>query len=147
MAKWLKDNAVNLLMLVLTAGTGGIAFALDAGTMLSTFPLQAILLALFAFLLGGLVFRYALVKSKRAKDKRILEKVKGLSPQLIAEIQRAYTNGCYPGNFYDTNVQYLLGLGFLGAPQQVAILGETPFMLQPWFKNFLDRHHEEIFGK
>lgn len=145
MLKWIKENAIDLIMLVATLGSGIGAFAADAGKMFVTFPLQASLLFLFAFLLGFVVFRYLSTQTRRAADKRILEKVNGLPPQLIAAIRRAYIGGAYTANYYDTNVQYLLSLGFLGAPANISILDETPFVLQPWFKNFLDRNHEKVF--
>lgn len=144
--KWIKENAIDLIMLIATLGSGISAFATDAGSMFAMFPLQASLLLLFAFLLGFAVFRFLSTQTRLAADKRTLEKVKGLPPQLIAAIRRAYVDGAYTANYYDTNVQYLLGLGFLGAPANISILDATPFVLQPWFKSFLDRNHAKVFG-
>jgi hypothetical protein len=147
LAKWLKDHGIELLGLLLAAGSGVGAFLTGAGTMFTTFPLQALLLAIFAFMLGMLVFRFVWTSSRWARDRRTLEQLKGLQPQLHAAILRAYRDGCYSANYFlDPNVQYLLELGYLGAPSQIARLEATPFVLQQWFKNFLDRNYEKVYG-
>ena len=146
MAKWLKDNAVGIATLVLTFGSVIGAFVLGAREMVVSYPLQSCLLVVSAFLLGFLVFRFLETRTRDARDKRTLQEIKGLPPQLISAIHRAYVDGSYDANFYDSTVQYLLDLGYLGAPSAVSRLYETHFILQPWFKNFLDRHHDRVFG-
>lgn len=146
LVKWLKDNAVGIINLLLSSGSGLIAFMIGAKEMIVFYPLQSFLLMFSAFALGFFVFHIVVTKTRHAKDKRTLQTIKGLPPQLIDAIHHAYKNGTYVANCYDSTVQYLLELGFLGSPSTVSTLYETQFILQPWFKSFLDRHHDQVFG-
>ena len=147
MAKWLKDNAVGLIGLFLTFGSGIVAFVLGAWEMVVAYPFQSILLTVSAFFLGILAFRFFEIHSRCTRDKRTLQIIKGLPPQLISVIRHTYLEGAYAANIFDSTVQYLLELGYLSAPSTVPTLYQTQFILQPWFKTFLDRYHDQVFDK
>lgn len=146
MGKWLKENAIAIISLLLTFGGAIAAFAFGALEMLAAYPLQSSLLVFSAIALGFFLFRFIETQTRYAWDKKTLEEIKGLPPQLISAIYRAYVDGSYDANIYDSTVQYLLDLGYFGAPSAVPRLYETHFILKPWFKGFLDRHHDQVFG-
>jgi len=143
MIEKLKD-ILTVLSLTIGVGSAIAAFAVEAGTMFATFPLQATLLCLASFALGFFVCRVIHIRNANDYDKRMFELIQSLTPQQRGIVYQTYKDGEYHENVLEDRVQTLLNMGVLKCPTNVSMISETTLMLNPKLKLFLDKNADKI---